>query len=371
MLSGQPAFHPDPNYQYQITRMTYYPMTGPSWEKISTDAKNLVARMLDKCPETRISIEDILKHPWCVGEAPSLNLGPEYHQRVKALALRQKLKRFFVDNDIEHGHKVRRQRLDILEEDSAVSSASSMRLGHLTPVPSSFTHDKMKLLKRILVRVISKRAADEHSGTDARPSEVSMPSSRSRLESELSNSDLMKGEIDVHGFCNIMLLLELHHLASPDVFYIFDINQDGKIDTKEFLLTLLSFRASGIAGLDDKEKEAASEDAASLYFRFFDLDDDGFISREELRAVVACLFHDGGPVLEGGENLVTPINVEDLFDLIDNNPKDGRIDIGEFTTFYHTILLPSASIRSVRGGVEITAAPPIIQGAAGLEEPTV
>lgn len=41
-----------------------YKITGPEWDSISSDAKDLVRKMLDISPETRISTYDILAHPW-------------------------------------------------------------------------------------------------------------------------------------------------------------------------------------------------------------------------------------------------------------------------------------------------------------------
>ncbi len=89
------------------------------------------------------------------------------------------------------------------------------------------------------------------------------------------------------------------------------------------------------------------DDAATLYFNLFDMDEDGYITKDELRAVVACLLHDNGrPLLTSGDEVLSIIHVEELFDVIDKNPKDGRIDLEEFQDFYETVILPS-SVRSV------------------------
>ena len=66
---------------------------------------------------------------------------------------------------------------------------------------------------------------------------------------------------------------------------------------------------------------------------------------DELRAVVACLVHDGtDPLLPDGVGAYLP-NVEELFDVIDTNPRDGLINLEEFKQFYHTVLLPTVSRR--------------------------
>lgn len=75
-------------------------MIGSQWASISFFAKDLVKKMLDINAQRRISVAEILAHDWLNGRAPSDDLGPEYSRRVKGLALRQRLKRFFVDNDI-------------------------------------------------------------------------------------------------------------------------------------------------------------------------------------------------------------------------------------------------------------------------------
>ena len=80
------------------------------------------------------------------------------------------------------------------------------------------------------------------------------------------------------------------------------------------------------------------EDAASLYFNLFDIDEDGFITRYEMTAVVSCLFDDGMESIR---------HVDELFDAIDINPKDNRIDLAEFKLFYNTVLLPTTVGRSV------------------------
>lgn len=43
----------------------------PGWFKVSTQAKDLVMRMLDKRQLARITIEQIMKHPWfCITPDP-------------------------------------------------------------------------------------------------------------------------------------------------------------------------------------------------------------------------------------------------------------------------------------------------------------
>ena len=99
-LCGHPPYSMEQRYQRQITEHLFYPMTGPEWENISDSAKDIVTKMLTKDPIARISLDEICSHPWLSGDAPKIDLGHDYTRRVKSLALRGRLKRFFQFNDI-------------------------------------------------------------------------------------------------------------------------------------------------------------------------------------------------------------------------------------------------------------------------------
>lgn len=58
--------------------------------------------------------QSILKHPWIVSEAPDVQMGDDYFARIKQLALRQKLKCFFLDSRLEERNQVRRTQLQLL-----------------------------------------------------------------------------------------------------------------------------------------------------------------------------------------------------------------------------------------------------------------
>mmetsp|Transcript_1845 Transcript_1845/g.2928 ORF Transcript_1845/g.2928 Transcript_1845/m.2928 type:complete len:460 (+) Transcript_1845:108-1487(+) len=67
---------------------------------LSDPAKDLISRMLAVHSRDRISMAEILSHPWVEGHAPDEPLGQEYYQRVKALAVRHKLKSIFEPLDL-------------------------------------------------------------------------------------------------------------------------------------------------------------------------------------------------------------------------------------------------------------------------------
>jgi hypothetical protein len=55
--------------------------------------------------EQRISMKEILRQPWLFGVAPDTEFGAEYNSGIKNLALRQKIRMFFIANRIEEQHK--------------------------------------------------------------------------------------------------------------------------------------------------------------------------------------------------------------------------------------------------------------------------
>jgi serine/threonine protein kinase len=97
MLSGLLPFHPD--HLEQSYRGEYYPMTGPVWAGISDTAKDLIKRLLVVNPDWRLPLDRILEHKWLTTEAPDVNLGPSYALRIKSLALRHKMRNFFMVNE--------------------------------------------------------------------------------------------------------------------------------------------------------------------------------------------------------------------------------------------------------------------------------
>ncbi len=45
---------------------------GPNWKEVSPQAKEVVAKMLEKDPDKRISLEDFMMSEWLTGEEEQL-----------------------------------------------------------------------------------------------------------------------------------------------------------------------------------------------------------------------------------------------------------------------------------------------------------
>ena len=64
---------------FELIKTSELVFQKPYWDEISSDAKDLIAKMLDRNQETRLSADDVLRHKWIVDNTPGLDM----NQRTK------------------------------------------------------------------------------------------------------------------------------------------------------------------------------------------------------------------------------------------------------------------------------------------------
>lgn len=150
---------------------------------------------------------------------------------------------------------------------------------------------KLKSLKDSLMCVIRSNSHDEEDlllSTSTSTSTAAVVSNASRKSSSRDSFEVptkkrrkvFQLEVDFAHYCQLMRDAGLQELASPGLFRIFDVDGNGTVNMKEFLLALLALRS--------RRSSQDEDQAAELYFSLFDVNEDGFICPEEMVRVVAA-----------------------------------------------------------------------------------
>jgi serine/threonine protein kinase/Ca2+-binding EF-hand superfamily protein len=233
----------------------------PFFFSLSRDAQDVILRMLDKNPATRIGTEEILRHRWvrCTERVSNEDLGPEYRMRIRSWAYCKKLKKILAEK-IAAGFERKLLLEKILLAASGFDSEQIASFLEMQQQMVAITPEDFRLLQQCFVYGC---------GGDANNHAVSM-------------------EV----FSAIVERANFPFFAKNEVFEIFDQDNSKTVDYFEFLLTLIPFR------LDAKDG-----DLAQLYFEVFDVDGNRSISQSELQWILSKLL---GESDEGGSSVSVP-----------------------------------------------------------------
>jgi serine/threonine protein kinase len=108
---------------------SHLPLTSIEWQPISSQAKDLVTKLLRVDPSHRLDLEEILRHPWLLHtpldssrlSATDQLLGEAYHERMKLIANQRRLSCFLIPLEDERkprcslGSAEKKQKTDISE----------------------------------------------------------------------------------------------------------------------------------------------------------------------------------------------------------------------------------------------------------------
>lgn len=285
---------------------------------LSTSIQDLLSKMLHPVESERISLDDVLQHPWFHGEAPNVLLGERYEKRIQKLKLRADLKNFFMSNDIATDNAQRSAELKRNLKPAMTPRGISQFKG--VPIES------LNKLKEVIYQGLIEKVKRSGSFTDdgRLEEEDSSPPALERTYTDL----VLDGWVDYEGFERLMISVDLQSMANRKIFKIFDVTGSGVIHLKQFLMAMVSFRRA-----DDP-----FPDAARLFFDMFDIDGNGKISRTELHIVTECLLEDG--MTESVAVLAK--DIENLYETI-HNKDEASIEFAEFKVFYEKIIRRSLS----------------------------
>uniref|UniRef100_A0A7S2U0C5 Protein kinase domain-containing protein n=1 Tax=Lotharella oceanica TaxID=641309 RepID=A0A7S2U0C5_9EUKA len=95
LLCGFPPFYHEKTQKlYQQIKSGSYDFPEKYWKDITPEAKELIRRMLTVDPAKRITIPQILQHPWISGSAASnRKFGKGHGERLRKLQARRKLRK--------------------------------------------------------------------------------------------------------------------------------------------------------------------------------------------------------------------------------------------------------------------------------------
>ncbi|KEH32108.1 calcineurin B-like molecule protein [Medicago truncatula] len=156
------------------------------------------------------------------------------------------------------------------------------------------------------------------------------------LFKSINNSTVANGEISKEEFKSALFNnSEKQHIMADRIFDLFDVKKKGKIYFDDFVRSLSIFPPN-----------TPPEAKINFSFRLFDLNDNGFIERQEVKHVVIATVDE----LELGVNdeAIEALLDKTFLDMDQN--KDGQIDIHEWRSFvtHNPNLIKFMTIPSLR-----------------------
>ncbi|KAJ0402657.1 hypothetical protein P43SY_007522 [Pythium insidiosum] len=96
LLCGYPPFYGDTDLEiFTSVRTGRYDFDSPEWANVSKEAKDLISKLLLLDPAKRLTAEQVLRHPWLSGSAPStaISISSNLFTRLKRFTGNNKLKK--------------------------------------------------------------------------------------------------------------------------------------------------------------------------------------------------------------------------------------------------------------------------------------
>ena len=94
LLCGYPPFYEENNtLLFKMIEAGKYQFDSPYWDDVSDNAKNLIDQLLQVNPKKRLTAEQLLAHPWIVGDSTPRKELSTFNDKMKEFNARRKFKR--------------------------------------------------------------------------------------------------------------------------------------------------------------------------------------------------------------------------------------------------------------------------------------
>ncbi|XP_043724386.1 calcium and calcium/calmodulin-dependent serine/threonine-protein kinase-like [Telopea speciosissima] len=241
LLSGDPPFQATSFRQkQQLILAGDFSFKDPTWKTISPSAKQLISRLLTVDPQKRPTAQEILLHPWVIGDSAKQELmDAEIVSRLHSFNGRRKF-----------------------------------RAAGIASLLSSTVMLRTKRLRNLL---------ESHYLTPEELEKLRMHFKNIRKECVIATLSEFE---EVLKAMNMSSLLPL----ARRIFDLFDNNQDGTVDMREILCGFSTLRHS------------QGDDALHLCFQMYDADRSGSITKDEVASMLRALPEDclPGDITEPG-----------------------------------------------------------------------
>jgi serine/threonine protein kinase len=251
-----------------------YSLNCPEWAPMSAESKDLISKIFVADPKQRITIPEILAHPWITHAAPDQHLQSSV-AKIKAFNARRKI-RATIETIIFSARIF-----------GAAREAASTPSSKEEELAVSLGKTKLDAIREAFAKV-SKAG---HGGKN--------------LEKTVS-------VIGFNKMCKELGIASDENVTDK-LFSLFDQDMSGDLDYRELVSGILSLRKDFSKSVD-------------LVFSVYDVDGDGYISREELIQLLMVTTH-ATDAEESKASLLKRLNA--LFERIDAN-HDGKISKDEF-----------------------------------------
>lgn len=257
LLSGSPPFYGRTHKEiFEKIKSAHWGFHGRNWSQVSDGAKDLVKRMLRQNPAERLTVEEVLDHPWIrEHESVSAEDLPGTLESLKNFSARQKFRAAAMVC-------IGSSRMQQLRMAAAASGASSAKEGDVDDGEGETAEEEF--LQGLL-------SAEELENLKIEFGRIAAENAASSMQSPEKRT--LRKALNLDQFKEIMTGLHLGHLPLERMFQVFDTGGTGDVDYREFLVGMSKFRLQGSTAL-------------KFCFDVFDEDNSGALSREELTKVL-------------------------------------------------------------------------------------